>query len=221
MSRRPTTEWGRRFPREPRSSRGFWKVGLVLILLLGVFFLGRALNFGKRIDVVDTDQEGGTLDTGGSPTQPIEEVLSGNVLSIPLNNPIVLDASSEQEADIAQDTTEVTIAEDALETTLSAIGDTHGSGVATSEWSGTAFRHVIVATLPDPPQGYFYEGWLIRSRPFDFLSTGHLIQHADDLKWYLVWESSEDRRDFRKIIVTLEPDDKDPAPNIHVLEGLY
>lgn len=79
---------------------------------------------------------------------------------------------------------------------------------------------MIVATLPDPPVGYFYEGWLIRSKPFDFFSTGQLIQHADDLKWYLLWEDAEDKTDYKKVVVTLEPNDGNAAPADHVLEGL-
>lgn len=159
------------------------------------------------------------LDVGGTSSEPIADVLSGNVLSIPLRDPIVLDAQVETEANIAQQTTSVAISEDALETTLAAVSETRGSGVATSDFVDGRFQHVIVATLPDPSEGFFYEGWLIRSKPFDFFSTGALIQHADDLKWYLVWESDRDARDFNKVIVTLEPDDGNQAPDIHILEG--
>ena len=79
----------------------------------------------------------------------------------------------------------------------------------------------MIGTLPDPPEGYFYEGWLVRSRPFDFFSTGEFIQHVDDLKWYLVYESDDDKRDYNKVIVTLEPSNNDPAPAEHVLEGVF
>ena len=43
----------------------------------------------------------------------------------------------------------------------------------------------------------------------------------DDLKWYLVYESEDDRRDYNKVIVTLEPNDNDLAPAEHVLEGVF
>ncbi len=221
MAKRTTTEWGSRSAGRPGRSRRFPKIAGVAILLVAVFFFGRWIqNPSSDADVVQAEPVS-ELDTGGSASQSIEEVLSGKIISIPVSNPIVLDESVVDEANIAQDTTNVAISEGALETLLEPVVGTHGSGTATSEIADGRFQHVAVATLPEPPEGYFYEGWLIRSRPFDFFSTGRFIQHADDLKWYLVWDGPEDKRDFKKVIVTLEPDDGDEAPSEHVLEGAF
>jgi len=162
------------------------------------------------------------LDIGGtSAGDTVSDVLSGSVLSIPLDNAIVLDSLVDFEANIAQDTTAIAVDEGASEVGLVGVGGTHGSGTASVQFVEGVYQHVVVASLPDPPVGYFYEGWLIRSKPFDFFSTGVLIQHADDLKWYLLYEADEDQRDYRKVVITIEPEDQDPAPADHVLEGQF
>lgn len=190
-------------------------------LLLVAFLFGRS--FGKDPEPTVVEGELPVLDVGGGVNyEPgtVESILSGTTVTVPLNDPIVLDDTT-TDADIAQDTTEVAVDKEALETPLIGIADSHGSGVATSQFVRGAFQHVVVATLSSPPEGYAYEGWLIRSKPFDFFSTGRLIQHADDLKWYLLWELNEDRSDYKKVVVTLEPNDNNPAPGDHVLEGVF
>lgn len=227
MQRRATREWSKSTGRSSglkgarRSSR--WKRVMAFGgLLLVVFLIGRS--FGKDAEPTAVEDELPILDVGGEATyQPgtVEDILSGTTVTVPLNDPIVLDESAAAEADIAQDTTQVTVDGAALETVLLGIGDFHGSGTASSQFVDGKFQHVIVASLPSPPEGYAYEGWLIRSKPFDFFSTGRLIQHADDLKWYLLLELAEDRRDYKKVVVTLEPSDANPAPADHVLEGVF
>lgn len=223
---RATREWGRvgvnrtSSKRNLRSNRLFRYVGLLLIIC-SVFFVGRnfGINKAEEVSVMEEPQ----LDIGGTPVSgdTVSDILSGSVLSVPLDNAIVLDSSSEAEADIAQDTTDIAVMNDAIELDLLPVGDTHGSGTASVQFVDGVYQHVAVGVLPDPPLGYFYEGWLIRSKPFDFFSTGRFIQHADDLRWYLLYESDDDKMDYRKVIVTLEPDDGDPAPADHVLEGVF
>lgn len=225
--RRVTREWNRSTVKRTSGVRGVrrgrrWPryVGIAAVLLF-VFLLGRGFNSNDASsEIVDVQES--RLDIGGSVVDStVSDVLSGSVLSIPVDDAIVLDEEVTEEANIAQDTTAVEVANDASEIALTAIGDFRGSATASSQFSEVGFQHVVVATLPDPPVGYYYEGWLIRSKPFDFFSTGRLIQHADDLKWYLVWEDTEDKRDYRKVVVTLEPDDGNIAPADHVLEGVF
>ncbi len=227
MRRRTTREWSKASGRSTgirgarRSSR--WKrVAAFGGLLLVAFLFGRS--FGKDEAPSEmVEDELPVLDVGGVPYEPqtLDQILSGTTVTVPLNDPIVLDETAEAEADIAQDTATVEVDETAREAALLGVGDGHGSGTATSQFVDGTFRHVVVATLPSPPEGYAYEGWLIRSKPFDFFSSGRLIQHADDLKWYLLLESSQDRGDYKKVVVTLEPADNNPAPADHVLEGVF
>lgn len=225
--RQVTREWNRSTVKQTSRLRGvrhgrrwFRWVG-VAGLLLFAFLMGRGFNQSGEdsvaVEVISTD-----LDIGGASRagETVAEVLSGQVLSIPVGDAIVLEQEADQEADIAQDIRDVSVASDAQVVQLAPIKDFRGVASASSQYSDEGFQHIIVATLPNPPVGYFYEGWLIRSKPFDFFSTGRFIQQADDLKWYLLWQGSEDKGDYRKVVITLEPEDGDAAPAEHVMEGV-
>ncbi len=193
---------------------------MALVLFLG----GRLLHRQDTNDGVVQETQVGSLDVGGGASRTsLDEFLPGQTVSVPVSRSIVLENTDDidTEANVAQSTEDIEISSQAFEAALSAIGDSHAEGAATSDYVDGTFHHLVVATLPDPPEGYFYEGWLVRSRPFDFFSTGEFIQHVDDLKWYLVYESEDDRRDYNKVIVTLEPNDNDLAPAEHVLEGVF
>ena len=222
--RRVTREWGRASKsgiKGARRSSGWKKILGVVVVVAIAFFVGKAIGGPDDTEPVAEDVQA-TLDVGGGTGSSIvSDVLSGEVLSIPVDDAIVLDEVIEDEADIAQDTTSVAVGDAASEIALTAVDDWMGSGSATIQYADGSTQHVVVATLPDPPVGYFYEGWLVRSKPFDFFSTGAMIQHADDLKWYLLWEDNKDVRDYKKVVITLEPDDRDPAPAEHVLEGMF
>jgi hypothetical protein len=81
------------------------------------------------------------------------------------------------------------------------------------------YVHTIQLNIGLPEDGYFYEGWLVAGgkKP---LSTGHLRSRFGDERHWLNFESDEDVREYTKVVVTLEPDDGDPAPAGHVAEGV-
>ena len=71
--------------------------------------------------------------------------------------------------------------------------------------------------LPALEEGFFYEGWIVRKDPLDIVSTGALMKHNEkDVNAYL---SKTNLLDHVTYVLTLEPDDGDPAPAKHVLEG--
>jgi hypothetical protein len=85
-----------------------------------------------------------------------------------------------------------------------------------------AGRFTLIAKLgglPDPAEGYFYEGWLVkRGNNLSVISTGPAVKNDD---WYVnVVVSSVDLSDHDFYVLTLEPDDGDPAPAEHILEGI-
>ncbi|PIR47657.1 hypothetical protein COV06_02475 [Candidatus Uhrbacteria bacterium CG10_big_fil_rev_8_21_14_0_10_50_16] len=225
---RVTREWNRSTAKRTSRVRGVrrgsvWpRIFGFSALLLVAFFVGRGFNKEEVLTNAD-EVNNPKLDVGGSTGSDttVSDILSGHVLSIPVDDAIVLDETVINEANIAQDTTDISVAANAVEINLAAIGSFHGTAAASSQFADGAFQHVIVATLPDLPVGYYYEGWLIRSKPFNFVSTGKFIQHADDLKWYLLFESPEDRLDYKKVVITLEPDDGNIAPADHVMEGVF
>jgi hypothetical protein len=73
--------------------------------------------------------------------------------------------------------------------------------------------------LPNPVGTDFYEGWLVRTEPFDFISTGKLTNVDGD--YVDNFQSETDYSDYDQYVLTLEPDDGDPAPADHIVEGFF
>ncbi|MFC1649291.1 anti-sigma factor [Patescibacteria group bacterium] len=103
--------------------------------------------------------------------------------------------------------------------TLSEIGGGCGcSGMAHAKYDSGGY--VVAAefeNLPELEQGYFYEGWVVRKSPQSVISTGKLAK--SDGKYTNVYPSEKDLTDHDFYVLTIEPDDGDPAPAEHVLEG--
>jgi hypothetical protein len=71
--------------------------------------------------------------------------------------------------------------------------------------------------LPPLQEGYFYEWRLVRKTPFEFISTGPIDDEWED-QYSNVRTTTSDYSDYLQYVLTLEPDDGDPAPAEHVLE---
>jgi len=105
---------------------------------------------------------------------------------------------------------------------LSDVSGGSGAGTATRQIEDGFFRHVAQGYMPVPREGYFYEGWLVRQSPFDFFSTGNMVQNESG-EWVLEWfgEFGQDYADYPGVVITLEPDDGNPDPADHILEGEF
>ncbi len=72
--------------------------------------------------------------------------------------------------------------------------------------------------LPDPNGTDFYEGWIVRQAPdLDVISTGKAVK--ENGVYVNVYKSDEDLLDHDFYVLTLEPDDGNPDPAEHILEG--
>lgn len=72
--------------------------------------------------------------------------------------------------------------------------------------------------LPDPGADNFYEGWIVRQNGwFNFFSTGELI--IENGKWVNTRSIDWNHTDHIQYVLTLEPNDNDPAPADHIIEG--
>lgn len=72
--------------------------------------------------------------------------------------------------------------------------------------------------LPDPQGSDFYEGWIVRKgNNFSVISTGRLVKSNGS--WSNTYSSGQDLTDHDFFVLTVEPDDGDPAPADHILEG--
>jgi len=101
---------------------------------------------------------------------------------------------------------------------LADVAGGNASGTASADVVDGAYHlYASFANLPAPEDGYFYEGWVVRKSPFDVVSTGVVTEHSTQtVNAYL---SRENLLDHTFYVLTLEPDDGNPAPAGHVLEG--
>ena len=94
----------------------------------------------------------------------------------------------------------------------------NASGVARSMfYDDTYYLLATFANLPAPQNGDFYEGWLVRKDPFDFISTGPVT--TIDGAVVNGYVSNQDLTDHNFYVLTLEPDDGNPAPADHIVAG--
>lgn len=72
--------------------------------------------------------------------------------------------------------------------------------------------------LVDAPEWYFYEGWLVNNNTSDFFSTGEVTKNPSRGIYQDTFSAVEDLRAYDYYVLTLEPNDNDPAPADHILE---
>ena len=81
--------------------------------------------------------------------------------------------------------------------------------------------YTLVATfegLEDPKGTDFYEGWVVRrGDEMSVVSTGMVKE--EEVGYVNLFTSDVDLTDHDFYVLTLEPDDGDPAPAAHIVEG--
>lgn len=103
---------------------------------------------------------------------------------------------------------------------LSDVTGGDASGFVQVEYEDGNYKLVAVfEDLPEPEGTDFYEGWVVRrGENKSVISTGKA--EAPDGIYVNMFESTEDLRDHDYYVLTLEPDDGDPAPAEHILDGV-
>ena len=116
----------------------------------------------------------------------------------------------------------LTIPEDVDTAELRDVSGGTGSAVATRKFENGIFTHMILADLPDPALGTFYEGWLVMGKTgdsnFAFISTGTMRLAKGG--YLLEFESMTDYSEYKGVVVTVEKTN-DKAPETHLLEGSF
>ena len=96
--------------------------------------------------------------------------------------------------------------------------DVPANGVAQAHrFQDGRFLHTIQLNVQPAQDGFFYEGWLTDGT--NTISTGHLNSPTADARHGLRFEADQDYTAYTKVIVTLEADDVNPAPGLHIAEG--
>ena len=95
----------------------------------------------------------------------------------------------------------------------------NATGVAQANFTDSAYS--LLATfenLPDPQGSDFYEGWVVRKGlNLSVISTGKA--EKKDGVYQNIYTADQDLTDHNFYVLTIEPDDGDPAPAEHILEG--
>jgi len=88
--------------------------------------------------------------------------------------------------------------------------------------NGTYFFEAKATLLPIDREKQFYDVWLVRLIPYDFISLGEMT--TDDLgNFVMSWQPGDDRdlQSYSKIVVTLQNKGGDPDPQTHIVEGEF
>lgn len=116
----------------------------------------------------------------------------------------------------------LTLPEDVDRAELKDVTGGDASGIATRKFENGRFTHTVLADLPDPAQGSFYEGWLVRGKEgdenFAFISTGKMKLAKGG--YLLEFESTTDYSAYNNVVITQEKV-FDATPETHILEGSF
>ncbi len=108
-----------------------------------------------------------------------------------------------------------------FEALLEDVANSGGSGTVMAGFIENEYRMIApLENLPDPEGTDFYEGWIVRPAPLSIISTG-VAEKSEDGTYTNTFIDSKDLTDHSKYVLTLEPDDGDPAPAKHILEGIF
>lgn len=177
---------------------------LIIILLIGIGIGGYYyLNEPEQVEEINPAKSTIVEEDIAIPTEPID----ANEKMMP-TEPIVM----EKEGDIFSDKPPMLLK------------DVTGGSASGEAWvvieDGTTYHKVVAINMPKLENEDFYEGWLVKSpAALGFFSTGEMIYSEDEGIWILEYETEGDKSDYPTIVITLEPNDGDPAPALHILEN--
>ena len=141
---------------------------------------------------------------------------------VPLEEPVVPDTGDApmEGEELSEPIEEVKV--DPLEefdfkASLEDVSGGSASGKVSATFEDVYILYASFEDLPDLEEGFFYEGWVIRNSPLSVLSTGKA--ELMNKRYINRFSAEGDLTDHDFYVLTLEPNDGDPAPAGHILEG--
>ncbi len=134
---------------------------------------------------------------------------------------------AEELAQMAQDRqTQMMMEAFSLEAPMIELEDVTGGNTTGAAWiavvDGKTFHRTTGKNMPQLKNGEFYEGWLVKQPVAGgFFSTGKMFFDEVADEWVLNYEANGDKSEYRSVVITLEPDDGNPAPAKHIIEGRF
>ncbi|MEK7615264.1 MAG: anti-sigma factor [Patescibacteria group bacterium] len=77
-----------------------------------------------------------------------------------------------------------------------------------------------MGNLPEPQNGFFYEGWIVRRGDVMRVMSLGRAQLVEN-QYVITFRSRVDLSDHDFFVLTLEPSDNNPVPAEHILEGMF
>jgi hypothetical protein len=96
-------------------------------------------------------------------------------------------------------------------------GQAYGTAYRLNQ-NGVFYHKAVLKDLPGLEKGYFLEGWLVDPSG-SYFSTGRVI--PEGTQGVLYYQADKDQSDYNKVVISLEPEDNNPAPAKHLLGGEF
>lgn len=97
-----------------------------------------------------------------------------------------------------------------------------GTGISYRGQVEEGVEYFVVADLIDPPQGTFYEAWLVKEAPEIGLTSIGMLEKQDDL-YFLRVLTEEGQAQYREMVITLESQGlgENEVPETEILRGVF
>ncbi len=186
------------------------KILLILSVFIVVFAAGLFLFFNNK-----NSKEGQSNDTA---YKDLKQILGDQVLAQKMRETEISQDNEKREVKGVQ---RGVMMSEAVYTRTAALSDVTGgdaAGIVKTGYDNGSFNlSASFAGLSEPQDGNYYEGWLIRTEPFSFISTGRVEKLGG--VYNNLYKSEKDLMNYDFYVLTIEADDGDPAPGVHILEG--
>lgn len=135
---------------------------------------------------------------------------------VPVNN-LGEGVEIEEKANQLLESMNIDVPEGADRANLKDVNGGDNTGVGTRSMENGEFTHSVIAALPDPENGSFYQGWLVNAAG-ENISTGKLRIAKGG--FILDFTTDKDLSEYNKVMVSLEKID-DNKPEESLLEGSF
>lgn len=116
----------------------------------------------------------------------------------------------------------VDIPQDVEKVELRDVVNRGGAAIATKKFENNTFTMAVLADLPDPASGAFYNVWItqaeVSSANATFVSLGRM--RVSKGGWMLEYKSNRDFSPYKGVIIT-EEKTADTKPETRVMEGTF
>jgi len=185
---------------EPKMQNLLIGLGVILIVIAGIFY------FKSKNTVEPT------------PSPLAEEVLVQEEGAVKKTGEVVQPLSDEEIVKMREEVDSV-LSSAGEAVSFKNVAGTAAWGEAKRAFSDGKFYHRLTVTgLTLPGKGYYYEGWL--GKEDSYFSTGRLEVNVNG-QGVLYYTTSVDKSSDNQVLLTLEPEDGNPLPATHVLEGQF